>query len=256
MELEIRGLAAGYDGKRIISDINAQLSRGQIMGVIGPNGAGKTTFLRTLAGFLKPMAGEALLDGESIHSMSPAHRARRISVLPAAGKNPPAMSCFQVAAMGRYPYTGPLGGLGDKDEEAVMRALSLTDSADLAGRDFTRLSDGQKQRVLIARALAQEPSLLILDEPTAFLDIRYRMEILALLQKLAAGEGMMIIISIHSPALALALSHRILALREGSLFAFGEPDELEGRIGELFDMDRISFDPEINRKLMEAGYGI
>lgn len=171
--LHTRDLSVGYNGRPLIREIRLELARGQIMTLIGPNGAGKSTVLKSIIRQLEPVGGAVYLDGRDMAGLSEGDVARRMSVLMTSHIHPELMTCEDVAATGRYPYTGRLGILSREDREKVAQCLALVHASDLAERDFSRISDGQRQRVLLARALCQEPEVLVLDEPTSFLDIRH-----------------------------------------------------------------------------------
>ena len=172
--LRAEGLSVGYNGKPLIREIDLKLRRGEIMTLIGPNGAGKSTVLKSIIRQLKLVCGTVCLDGLDMAAMRERDLARKLSVLMTGHIRPELMTCFDVAATGRYPYTGRLGLLTQEDREKVAQCLELVHAANLADRDFSCISDGQRQRVLLARALCQEPEVLVLDEPTSFLDIRDR----------------------------------------------------------------------------------
>ena len=170
--LYTENLAVGYNGQPLIQDICLHLRRGEIMTLIGPNGSGKSTILRSVIRQISPLRGTVYLDGRPMDRMAALEVAKRLSVLMTDRIHPELMTCRDVAATGRYPYTGKLGLLTPPDWEKVDEALALVHGEELADRDFAQISDGQRQRVLLARALCQEPEVLVLDEPTSFLDIR------------------------------------------------------------------------------------
>ena len=178
--IRTENLSVGYGGKPLIENICLHLRPGQIMTLIGPNGSGKSTILKTITGQLASLQGTVFLDGKS--ALSPLERARKLAVLMTDRVRPELMTCWDVVAMGRYPYTGRLGLLIETDREKVREALALVHGEELASLDFSQISDGQRQRVLLARALCQEPEVLVLDEPTSFLDIRHKLELLAILK--------------------------------------------------------------------------
>ncbi len=256
MALELKSLAAGYDGRCVIKDISAVFNPGEVTAILGGNGAGKSTLIKAVAGFIKPMGGCVRLDGVDVGSISRNERARRIGVMLTKSSEAGFMSCRETVAMGRYPYTGYFGVLSAEDQRVTDEAMELCDCSDMADTDVQKLSDGQRQRVMIARAICQEPEILLLDQPTAFLDIRYQLDILALLQRLAVKKQMAVLYSVHQPRLALYGSDRILALKGGGQFMFGPASALAGRIRELFDMDSIEFDMDTNRRLYEYSQGV
>lgn len=226
--LAARELVAGYGGRRrriVLDRISVAVSAGEMVAVLGPNGAGKSTLLRTLAGMLPALGGELEIDGQSLASLSPRQRARRIGVVLPERLAPGMLRGAELVALGRYPRTGWTGGLAPRDREVVERMLRSVGAAHLAQRDVAALSDGERQRLMIARALAQEPRMLILDEPTAYLDLPGRVDVMHLLARLA-GEGSAVLISTHDLDLALRTAGRVWLIdHEGGLQA-GTPSEL------------------------------
>ena len=182
---ETKELAIGYGSAPLASGITLGAVPGQILALIGPNGAGKSTLLKTLAGQLTPLGGAVLLDGQELARIPGNARAQKLALMLPHTRRTELTSCFEFAAAGRIPYTGRLGILSDADRQAVRDALELVGASPLAGRDFNCISDGQRQRVLLARAICQQPGVLLLDEPTSFLDVKGKIELLTILQKLA-----------------------------------------------------------------------
>ena len=174
-------LQVGYKGKPLISEICLSVQRGEILTLIGPNGAGKSTILKSIARQLALIGGKVLLDGKDMGTQSLKETARRMSVMLTDRTKPELMTCHDIVAAGRYPYTGALGILSETDEKAIEDALELVHAREIAFRDFNAISDGQRQRVLLARALCQEPEIIVLDEPTSFLDIRHKLELLEII---------------------------------------------------------------------------
>ena len=248
---QTRHLDAGYDGKTLVRDISLQVAKGEILTLIGPNGAGKSTILKTLTGRLPAVSGEILLDGQPLSAVSRKERARRIAVMMTDPVRTERMTAREVVEAGRYPYTGSLGILSASDHQAVERALRTARIEALAGQDFMALSDGQRQRVLLARALAQEPELLVLDEPTSYLDIRYQLELLDILRQLCADQGLTVIMSLHELFLAERVSDRIACVKAGRIQRVGAPGEIfSGNfIDELYDLP-----PGTYRALLERTF--
>ena len=176
--LETKDLAVGYHGKPLIEDIALHVQRGRIVTLIGPNGSGKSTILKTVIGQLSKVSGTVFLDGKAMEAHSRNEIARRMAILMTARMEPELMTCRDVVGTGRYPYTGKLGILTSEDRAIVERSLVQVGGLDFADRPFANISDGQRQRILLARALCQEPEIIVLDEPTSFLDIRYKLELL------------------------------------------------------------------------------
>lgn len=222
---ETQNLAVGY-GAPLLRDIALHAERGKILALIGPNGAGKSTLLKTLAGQLAAQGGAVLLDGQDLTAYTPNARARKLALMLPHTARTELATCFDVAAAGRYPYTGRLGLLTAADRKKVHNALARVHAADLAERQFSQISDGQKQRVLLARALCQEPELLILDEPTSFLDIHHKLELLAILKQLVREQQLAVILTLHELDLAQKVSDKILCAAHGHIDRFGAPDEI------------------------------
>ena len=194
--LQTQNMTVGYD-KPLIEHIDLRLRRGEIMTLIGPNGAGKSTILKTIVRQLRLLGGVVELDGQSLASLDNKTVAQKMSVLMTERHQPELMTCRDVAAAGRYPYTGRMGVLSQADRAKVDEALAQVRAADLADRPFSAISDGQRQRVLLARALCQEPEILVLDEPTSFLDIRHKLELLSTLKELVA-ERQLAVVCVHN----------------------------------------------------------
>ena len=187
--LQTCDLCIGYAPKRrpriaVAADLGVELLKGELVCLLGPNGAGKSTLMRTLAGLQKPLSGEVLLEGRDLHGLSESERARLLGLVLTERVDVGNLSAYALVALGRYPYTGWDGRLSAADEEVVRWAIDAVGARDLAGRSVGELSDGERQKVMIARALAQEPAVLLLDEPTAFLDLPRRVEIVQLLRRL------------------------------------------------------------------------
>ena len=169
--LKMKNLAVGYDGKPLIRDINTGINKGEIVTLIGPNGSGKSTILKSITKQLKLIGGTVVFDKKSIGEMSYKTLSTRMAVVLTERMKPELMTCHDIVATGRYPYTGRLGILSREDEKKVEEAMRAVHAEELGGRDFNNISDGQRQRVLLARAICQEPEIIILDEPTSFLDL-------------------------------------------------------------------------------------
>lgn len=238
-----RDLAVGYQKKPLISGINVDLKRGQILTLIGPNGAGKSTVLKTVTRQLAPVEGKVYIDGKDLQAYAPAELARRMAVVLTERVRPEMMTCYEVAAMGRYPHTGRFGALTKHDHEVVRSALRRVRAEDIAERDFDRISDGQRQRVLLARALCQEPELLVLDEPTSFLDIRHKIDLLDILLEETRSRGTTVILSLHEIDLAEKISDLVMCLKGDRVWKLGRPAEVfsDEAIAALYDLERGSY---------------
>ena len=218
-------LTVGYQGVPLIKDIAIGLKKGEILTLIGPNGAGKTTILKSLIRQLKPIRGAAVIDSVKTEDMNGRDFARKLSVVLTERIHPEMMSCRDVVATGRYPYTGKFGILSEEDEHIVDEAIRLVHIEVLAEKDFTKISDGQRQRVMLARALCQQPDILVLDEPTSFLDVRYKLEFLSIIQEMSRRENLTVIMSLHELDLAERISDKIVCVRGDHVDRFGTPEE-------------------------------
>ncbi len=245
--LEVRGLSAGYGAHAVLNNLNFSVYRGELLCLIGPNGAGKSTLLRTLSRQLPGLGGAVLLEGRELGAIPALELARRLSVLLTERVEAERMSCAEVVSTGRYPYTGRLGILSRRDWAQVEEAMALLHVSALSDVPFARLSDGQRQRVMVARALCQEPELLILDEPTSYLDIRHKLELLELLRSLARSQNLAVVLSLHELDLAQRASDRVLCLREGRQERWGSPEAVftDEYLCQLYQLPPGSYDPRL-----------
>ena len=234
----------GYDGKALITSVKIKVQRGEILTLIGPNGAGKSTILKSITRQLKLIGGTVYLDGRDLQQMPGRDLARSQAVLLTERIRPEMMTCADVVGTGRYPYTGTLGLLSAEDHEKVRQSLELVHAADLADRDFGAISDGQRQRVMLARALCQEPELIVLDEPTSFLDIRHKLEFLTILRQMVRERQMAVVMSLHELDLAQKISDRVLCVNGPHVERCGPPEEVfePEYIRRLYGMERGSYD--------------
>ena len=219
-------LIVGYGSTHVISGIDLGAEAGKILTLIGPNGAGKSTILKTLIKQLPPVSGTVYLDGKELNTLKPRDIALKVSAVLTGRPNPELMTCADVVATGRYPYTGRLGVLSPADRDAVADVMALVHVTELSGRDFSRVSDGQRQRVMLARAVCQEPDVLLLDEPTSFLDVRYRVDFLTTLRALAREKRIAVVMSLHELDCAERISDTVLCVRAGAVDRVGRPEEV------------------------------
>jgi iron complex transport system ATP-binding protein len=215
----------GAGERLVLGDVSLTVDRGQIVGLLGPNGSGKTTLLRILAGILPPRSGRVRIDGQPIERLTRREMARRVAVVPQETQSTFDFSVLDMVLMGRYPHLGPFQLEGAADQEIARDALAATGTAALAPRPFATLSGGEKQRVVIAGALAQASDVLLLDEPTASLDLGYQFEIAGLLRRLNSERGTTMIVSTHDLNLAAALCGRLVLLGNGRVVAQGPTRE-------------------------------
>ena len=238
-------LSAGYRGMPVLEDLSFTARPGELTVLIGPNGAGKSTVLKTLSGTLAPIRGSVRLDGRDLAGIPQRELARHLAAMLTYRPEPELMTCRELVAAGRYPYTGRLGILSRQDRAAVEKAMAEVGVSELRDREFTRLSDGQRQRVLLARALCQEPEVLLLDEPTGYLDLRHKLEFLQLLRSLARQEHLCVVLSLHDLDLAQKFADQVLALKDGQVDRSGPPEQVfaPGYVEALYGIARGSYDP-------------
>lgn len=243
--VQLENMTVGYNGKPLIRDICIGIGKGQIVTLIGPNGAGKSTILKSLTRQLKMVGGTVYLEKKDLQKISTRDLATRMAVVLTERMQPELMTCHDVVATGRYPYTGRLGILTAQDEEKVESAMRAVHAQEIGNRDFNAISDGQRQRVLLARAICQEPEIILLDEPTSFLDIRHKLELLAILRNMAKKKGITVIMSLHEIDLAEKVSDMIVCVKGERIFRCGKPEEIfqEETIRELYGIDNGFFDP-------------
>lgn len=237
--LEANHLVAGYDNRIIINGINIRIPNNKISVIIGANACGKSTLLKSLARLIKPRSGSILLDGNRLTDIAPKQLARVLGLLPQSPVAPEGITVADLVARGRFPYQSFFKGLGKNDYQAVEEALAIMGITDLANRCVDELSGGQRQRVWIAMALAQQTEILLLDEPTTFLDIAYQVEILDLLTDLNKKRGTTIVMVLHDINLSARYADHIFALHKGKLVAEGPPSDIitEALIKQVFDLD-------------------
>ena len=210
--VETKALAIGYGKAALARDIALGAAKGQVLALIGPNGAGKSTLLKTLAGQLAPLGGAVLLDGQELARIPGNARAQKLALMLPHTRRTELTTCFEFAAAGRIPYTGRLGILSAEDKKQVQNALELVGAAHLADRDFNCVSDGQRQRILLARAVCQQPQVLLLDEPTSFLDVKGKIELLTILQKLAHEQQLAVIVTLHELDMAQKIADAVVCV--------------------------------------------
>lgn len=238
-------LTVGYDGKPLIREINIQLKKGEILTLIGPNGAGKSTILKSITRQLATISGTVYLDKEKMAKMTNKEVSQKLAVVLTERMRPELMTCEDIVATGRYPYTGTLGILSAEDKTKVKKSMETVHAWDLKDRDFTAISDGQRQRILLARAICQEPEIIVLDEPTSFLDIRHKLELLSILRSMAKEKGITVIMSLHEIDLAQKIADQILCVKGDHVCYYGTPEQIfeEQTIRELYGIENGFYDP-------------
>ena len=239
--LKTSSLSIGYDSKTVASDINVTLSEGDIIALVGPNGAGKSTLFKTFSTHIKPLGGKIELFGKDLMSYSPKERAKLLGIVLTERPDDMFLKVFDVVAAGRYPYTGMFGKLNEVDEKEIKVSLELVGVNHLANRVFNTLSDGEKQKVMIAKAIAQNTPVIMLDEPTAFLDYPSKIELFSLLKKLAKEQNKAILFSSHDLELLLRYTDNLWIMAKNKPFAAGQSSDLlkNGVIKEYFDLNDI-----------------
>ena len=224
--LSIDDVTIRYEARTVLRHISLDANAGQVLAVIGPNGVGKSTLIRACSGTLRPAQGRVTIGGQDVHRLRVEDRAKLIAVVSQAVRLPESFSVFETVLMGRTPYLGWLGREGETDRLAVQAALERTSTLELAERTIGELSGGEQQRVLIARALAQSARTLLLDEPTAHLDLKHQASVLSLVRDLAHAENYAVLIALHDLNLAAQHADRVALLSNGAVAAIGTPEEV------------------------------
>ena len=251
--LSASGLSVGYDGADILHALDLQVPPGKITAIVGANACGKSTLLRAMSRLISPRGGSVLLDGKSIHQMPSKRLARTLGLLPQSSSAPEGITVADLVSRGRHPHQGLFSRWTRADDEAVDQALAATRIEDLSERPVDELSGGQRQRVWIAMALAQQTEILLLDEPTTFLDICHQVEVLDLLTDLNHVRGTTVVMVLHDLNLAARYADHLVAMSEGRVHAFGSPQEVLTRenVQHVFSIDsRVILDPVSHRPMM------
>ena len=243
--ISMDNLAVGYNGKALIHDICIGIEKGEIVALIGPNGAGKSTILKSITRQLKIISGNVSIAEQNLTKLSFRDLSTKMAVVLTERMKPELMTCHDIVATGRYPYTGKLGILSREDEQKVDEAMEAVHAQELGDRDFNAISDGQRQRVLLARAICQEPEIIVLDEPTSFLDVRYKLELLSILRDMAKKKKITVIMSLHEIDLAEKIADKIICVKGDHIAHYGKPETIfkEDTIRELYGIDNGYFDP-------------
>ena len=243
--LQTNALAAGYSRKIVADGLTFSVSAGEICTLIGPNGAGKSTVLKTIAAQLPILSGKIALCGDDLQTLREKDVSKRLSVLLTQKITAERMTCGDVAETGRYPYTGTLGILSAEDKMIVREAMGLVGAEHLYDTDFRQISDGQRQCVMLARAIAQQPKIMLLDEPTSFLDIGHKLHILTLLRQLAKERRIAVVQSLHELDLAQKFSDTVICIHNGKAERIGTPEEIFAGdyISALYEIRDGAYDP-------------
>lgn len=224
--IEAKALSLGYEGKLISSALNIAIGEPEIVTIIGPNGSGKSTLLKALGRLLPPAAGTVFLNGKDIQTLNSREVARLLAVLPQSAQAPGDLLVRDLVAVGRAPHIGLFGHPSAKDEAAILSAIAATELDALMFRRLDTLSGGERQRAWLAMALAQDPDILMLDEPTTYLDVHHQLEILKLVQTLHTERRLTVVMVLHDLNHAARFSHRIIAMKDGQIFADGKAAEV------------------------------
>ncbi|MFG1221319.1 ABC transporter ATP-binding protein [Xanthobacter wiegelii] len=239
VRLRVADLKAGYGQRLVVDGVSFTVAAGRMTALIGPNGSGKSTLLATMARLLQPMGGTVLLDGRAVHGQPTRALARELGILPQSPLVPEGLTAYELVSRGRHPHQGFLSQWSDKDAAAVETAMGLTGTSDFAGTPVAALSGGQRQRCWIAMAMAQETSVILLDEPTTFLDLRYQVEVLDLLARLAHAHGRTVVVVLHDLNMAVAYADTVLCLKDGRVRAVaGEGRSLSAAdVADIFGLE-------------------
>ena len=246
-------LSAGYGDTEILHELDLAVPPGRITAIVGANACGKSTLLRTMSRLLSPHRGHVLLDGKSIHRTPPRELARTLGLLPQSPIAPEGITVADLVSRGRHPHQGLFSRWTRKDDEAVDGALTATKTTELAERPVDELSGGQRQRVWIAMALAQQTEILLLDEPTTFLDISHQVEVLDLLTDLNHARGTTVVMVLHDLNLAARYADHLVAMAKGRVHVSGKPEDVltEENVRQVFGLEsRIVTDPTSGRPIM------
>ncbi len=252
VSLLTESLTIGYGDKIIVEELNLTINKGEITTIIGANGCGKSTILKTMARVHAAKSGAIYLDGKTIHQIPTKEIAKKMAVLPQSPEAPSGLTVYELISFGRSPYQKGFGRLSEKDRKVIQWALEVTNLVAFANHPVDALSGGQRQRAWIAMAVAQETDLLLLDEPTTYLDMAHQLEILQLLEKLNRQQGRTIVMVIHDLNLAARFSHHMVALREGKVIKEGCAEEVMTHqvLKEAFQIDaQIAKDPRTNKPI-------
>ena len=241
-------LTAGYENIKILDDVNVSIPAGKVTTIIGPNGCGKSTLLKTIGRILKKQGGRIFLQDQSLDKLSTKEIAKQVAMLSQAPAGPGELKVEELVSYGRYPHRKNVNRLTKKDQEVIEWALEVTKTAEFRSRELSQLSGGQRQRVWLAMALAQETKILLLDEPTTYLDVAHQLEVLNIVKALNEEHGCTIVMVLHDINHASRYSHNLIAMKQGKVMTSGTPSEIISCdvLREAFQIDaRIIHDPEL-----------
>ena len=254
---QMKDLSVGYHGNVLIHDICTEIKKGEILTLIGPNGSGKSTILKSITKQLTLIGGKVTIGEKNLKDLSYKELATKMAVVLTQRAKPELMTCYEVVAAGRYPYTGRLGILTREDEKKTQEALEIVHATEYAEKSFEAISDGQRQRILLARAICQEPEIIILDEPTSFLDIRHKLELLTILKQMVLDRQLTVIMSLHELDLAQKISDQVICVHGDHIEKYGAPEEIftSDYIRKLYGITRGSYNAEFGCVEMEPPAG-
>ena len=254
--LEAKNLSIGYGKKIVCPNINFSLKKGEVISIIGKNGAGKSTLLKTILKEIPHLDGEIFVNSKNLNSLQNNELAQNVSALLTFHPRAEQMTCFDVVALSRYPHTNHFGKIREHDKNKILESLALVDALDFADKAFSTLSDGQKQRVLIARSICQDAPVLLLDEPFSFLDLKYSLELLELLKSLALQKKIGILMAVHDVAFALKVSDSFLCFEDSKCVLKSAKSLNEaGTVEKIFSMEQGSFDSVFLTAELKATFG-
>lgn len=241
--IETQDLSVGYHGKALLKDIALKVKKGEILVLIGPNGAGKSTILKNIIREMQPISGGIYIKGKNVKDFTSKQYAKTMSVVLTEKIKTEMMTCRDVVAMGRYPYTNYFGKLTKEDEQIVTESLEKVSAMDIAEKDFSQISDGQRQRIMLARAVCQKPEIIVLDEPTSFLDIRHKIELLDILLEMAVKDKVTVIVSLHEIELAAKIADYVMCVGGNGTIEFGRPEQIftDSRISTLYGLQQGTY---------------
>ena len=237
-------LKVGYSKRIVVDDVKIDLNKGEILCILGPNGCGKSTILKSITNHIKILEGNISLLGKDLNNISAIERAREMSVVLTERVAPEMMTALDIVGTGRYPHTGRFGNCGEKDIRIIEESIDIVNGQELKHKEFKSLSDGEKQRIMLARAICQEADIMVLDEPTSYLDIRYKIALLNILSELSIEKEKTIIMSLHEIDLVPKIADKVILIKDGEIFDYGSPEEVitDESIKEVYNLNIGSFD--------------
>ena len=254
--LKSNNLKVGYSKRIVVDNVEFDLNKGEILCLLGPNGCGKSTILKSIIDYIEILDGSIDLLGKDLNNLKAIDRAKEMSVVLTERVAPDMMLAKDIVATGRYPHTNHFGKLGKRDLEIIEESIEIVNGEELKEKEFKSLSDGEKQRIMIARAICQGSDIMVLDEPTSFLDIRYKIELLNILSRLSIEKKKTIIMSLHEIDLVPKIADKVILIKDGVIFDYGPPEEVitDDSIKEVYNLDIGSFNTIAgNVELPKAG---